>query len=144
MMRQQRTDLAAEARQIWQEGAGEAAALPGVSARDYRRRGFSVTRVEILDGAGAEALGKPAGTYITVDLGPYFENRGERFAPAAQLRQRGEQRPGVRMAGIVENLLAGADFHDVARVHHGDAVRHVGHHAEIVRDIHAGQVQFLA
>ena len=62
MMRQQRTDLAAEARQIWQEGAGEAAALPGVSARDYRRRGFSVTRVEILDGAGAEALGKPAGT----------------------------------------------------------------------------------
>lgn len=84
MMRQQRTDLAAEARQIWQEGAGEAAALPGVSARDYRRRGFSVTRVEILDGAGAEALGKPAGTYITVDLGPYFENRGERFAPTAQ------------------------------------------------------------
>ena len=82
MMRQQRTDLAAEARQIWQGGAGEAAALPGVSARDYRRRGFSVTRVEILDGAGAEALGKPAGTYITVDLGPYFENRGERFAPA--------------------------------------------------------------
>ena len=84
MTGRQRTDLAAECRVLWQEGAGAAADLPGVRARDYTRRGFPVTRVDILDAAGADALGKPVGTYATVDLRPYFARRAEQFAPAAE------------------------------------------------------------
>ena len=79
-----RTDLAAESRALWQESAGNTGELAGVAARDYRRRGFPVTRVEILDGRGAEALGKPVGTYTTVDLRPYFQDRSQQFAPAAE------------------------------------------------------------
>ena len=57
-----RTDLALEAQELWREGAAETTRLPGVRARTERWEGQSVTRVEILDARGAEALGKPAGT----------------------------------------------------------------------------------
>ena len=45
------------------------------------------------------------------------------------------------MAGVVENLLAQADFHNVPGVHHGDAVGHVGHHPQVMGNIHAGEAQ---
>ena len=63
-----RTDLADEAHALWREGAGETAALPGVRAREEERNGCPVTRVDILDEAGARALGKPVGRYVTLDL----------------------------------------------------------------------------
>ena len=56
-----RTDLADEAHALWKESAGETSALSGVRAREGRREGFPVTRVDILDQRGAEALGKPEG-----------------------------------------------------------------------------------
>ena len=130
MMRQQRTDLAAEARELWRESAGETTALPGVAARDYRREGFSVTRVEILDEAGAEALGKPAGTYVTVDLGPYFENRAGRFAPAVRALA-GELAPllpeegAVFIAGL-GNAAMTPDAIGPAAVGHLLITRHLG------------------
>ena len=82
-MLQYRTDLAAEARGIWQESAGDGAKLEGVRVEEERLRGFSVTRVEILDRRGREALGKPEGIYLTIDLAPYFQDRTGRFADAA-------------------------------------------------------------
>ena len=62
-----RTDLALEAKAIWEEGArgGE---LKGVRTRETEREGFAVTRVDILDEQGAGALGKPQGAYVTVEL----------------------------------------------------------------------------
>ena len=41
-----RTDLAMEARELWQERAGQAAELPGVQAEERERAGMPVTVVE--------------------------------------------------------------------------------------------------
>lgn len=84
MMWCQRTDLAAEAWRLWRESAAETTALPGVRAREGRLGAFPVTEVEILDRAGGEALGKPEGRYVTVDLRPYFADRAGNFSPAAE------------------------------------------------------------
>ncbi len=67
-MRIRRTDLALEARELWQEGAGALTVLPGVEARDSVREGVPVNTVRILDQRGEEALGKPRGGYITLTL----------------------------------------------------------------------------
>ncbi|MCI8916935.1 MAG: GPR endopeptidase [Oscillospiraceae bacterium] len=67
-MAQRRTDLAVEAHQLWREGAGEEASLPGVRAAEEDREGFPVTTVTISSQEGARALGKPQGTYITIEL----------------------------------------------------------------------------
>ena len=63
-----RTDLAAEAHQLWQESAGKTTRLPGVLAREEELEGFPLTRVEVLDGEGEAALGKPRGSYVTLTL----------------------------------------------------------------------------
>ncbi len=63
-----RTDLASEAREIWQESADGTSELRGVWARDSVTEGFSVSRVKILDEDGAKKLSKPIGSYTTVEL----------------------------------------------------------------------------
>ena len=63
-----RTDLAMEARELWRESAGETTELPGVRARETNSRGITTTIVEILDPRGVHALGKPEGTYVTLEL----------------------------------------------------------------------------
>ena len=47
------------------------------------------------------------------------------------------------MRRFVEDLAAGADLHDIPGVHDRHAVRHIGDHAKIVRDIDRGQVQLV-
>ncbi len=56
-----RTDLALEARELFAATTGEKTALEGVKATDGERNGFPVTTVEVLDEAGAKAIGKPWG-----------------------------------------------------------------------------------
>ena len=63
-----RTDLALEARQLWQESAGRTTKLEGVRAREGERFGLPVTVVEVLDERGEQALHKAKGTYVTVEL----------------------------------------------------------------------------
>ena len=63
-----RTDLAMEARELWRENAGETTKLHGVKAREHTAKGITTTVVEILDQRGVRALGKPEGTYVTVEL----------------------------------------------------------------------------
>ena len=67
-MRIRRTDLALEARELWQEQAGGLTALPGVEARDSFREGIPVSTVKVLDAKGESALGKPRGSYVTLTL----------------------------------------------------------------------------
>ena len=67
-MNNARTDLASEAREVWQESAESNTKLPGVWARDTKNNGFNVTRVKILDDEGASVLGKPCGSYTTIEL----------------------------------------------------------------------------
>lgn len=83
-MLKRRTDLAVEATQLWQEQAGETTQLRGVQARDSVREGYKVTTVRILDESGAQALGKPVGTYITVELDGPAAPGGGRVSTAAQ------------------------------------------------------------
>lgn len=63
-----RTDLALEAKTLWEQSAGKTTQLRGVRARERSTQGFAVTDVEILNRQGETALGKPVGTYVTVEL----------------------------------------------------------------------------
>ena len=67
-MLKRRTDLALEAKALWEESAQEETKLEGVEAREETREGFPLTTVKILSQQGAEALGKPVGTYVTLQL----------------------------------------------------------------------------
>ena len=73
-----RTDLAVEAEALAKTGR-DAPAPEGVRVQEERREGCPVTRVEILDGRGEEALGKPVGTYVTVDLTGLVRREEEAF-----------------------------------------------------------------
>lgn len=75
-----RTDLALEARALCRD-AGE---LSGVVSHERVREGFPVTTVEITDGAGAKALGKPVGRYVTLELDPLLRRDTGAFTQAAR------------------------------------------------------------
>ena len=77
-----RTDLALEAKELWQESAGQTTRLAGVKARTTKQEGYPITRVDILDQRGEEALGKPTGAYLTIDLSAFWK-RPEDFFPRA-------------------------------------------------------------
>lgn len=83
-MRRPRTDLAIEAAQLWREGAGEAARLPGVTSGERQREGYAVTTVEILDQQGAQALGKPPGRYVTLELDALERREADAFGRAVR------------------------------------------------------------
>lgn len=63
-----RTDLAIERKEIIDEEAGENVEIKGIrmDKTDYGEDVIA-TRINILDDAGAEKLGKPVGTYITIE-----------------------------------------------------------------------------
>ena len=79
-----RTDLALEAKEIWQESAEKTTKLSGVKAKKQTVEGYPVTRVEILNGEGEAALGKPRGTYLTLDLTSYWSRRTGFFERAVR------------------------------------------------------------
>lgn len=81
-MLQRRTDLALEAREIWESGAQKATVLRGVESHQTDREGYLVTTVRITDREGQQALGKPMGTYITLEL-PGLKRREEDAFPRA-------------------------------------------------------------
>lgn len=100
-----RTDLAAEAHALWQENAEKTTKLPGVRARDGTVNGYTVRRVEILDEDGERALGKPQGTYLTLDFSPLRRGDGDAFeravdALAQLLRPLLPEEGAVLIAGI--------------------------------------------
>ena len=64
MVRTRKLDLALEAREL----AAEAGEVPGVRLEEETVRGLSLTRVHIETERGGRALGKPVGTYLTLDL----------------------------------------------------------------------------
>ena len=64
---QARTDLALEAREYVEDANGE---LRGVIVEEYEQKdaGMSVTKVQITTQNSAKLLGKPKGTYITLEI----------------------------------------------------------------------------
>ena len=83
-MLQRRTDLAVEAHQLFTESAEQETRLQGVKAYDTQREGYKVTTVEILDQRGAQALGKPVGKYVTVELDGLMRREADAFGRAAR------------------------------------------------------------
>lgn len=79
-----RTDLALEARELWQESVEKTTRLSGVKATKTKREGYPVTRVDILDGRGEEALGKPKGAYLTIDLTTFWQRKADFFERAVR------------------------------------------------------------
>lgn len=79
-----RTDLAAEAHALHRENMKKTTQLNGVRARDETLHGYGVHRVEILNRDGEQALGKPRGTYLTLDLSPLRPGDSDGFARAVQ------------------------------------------------------------
>lgn len=80
-----RTDLAVEAKTLWEQSAGETTQLPGVQAHEEDRDGFTVSTVRILDERGAQKLCKPIGDYVTVTLDALLQRQADSFENAAQL-----------------------------------------------------------
>lgn len=80
-MRITRTDLALEGVEQLRQG-GDISRLDGVCAAEYTRQGYGVTDVRVATKQAAEAVGKPEGRYVTIDLRPYFR-REEGFFPRA-------------------------------------------------------------
>lgn len=64
---QARTDLALEAREYIEDANGE---LRGVIVEEYEKeeKGIFVTKVQITTKNGAKMLGKPMGTYVTLEI----------------------------------------------------------------------------
>ena len=79
-MMQRRTDLALEAHELWR---GKSDGLASVATREHEAFGYGVTVVEVTEPRAAKALGKPVGTYVTVDLRPYWEHAEDALERAA-------------------------------------------------------------
>ena len=79
-----RTDLALEARSLWQESADQTSELEGVKAREFEVRGIPVTEVQILNDTGSAALQKPVGRYMTLELENDQKREGDRLCQAAE------------------------------------------------------------
>ena len=80
-----RTDLAVEARDLWRESAEKQAELKGIKSTEKDLNGFKVTTVEILDNEGANALNKPVGTYITIEIDKLVKREDNAFAAGAEV-----------------------------------------------------------
>ena len=83
-MLERRTDLAVEARELWAQSAEKETRLEGVEARDSEREGYQVTTVKILNEQGATALGKPVGTYVTLELSGLHRREEDAFCRAVR------------------------------------------------------------
>ena len=91
-MQYKRTDLAVEAREIWQESAKKTTQLEGVEADEEELNGFTIETVRVINEKGEENIGKPIGTYITVDLEELIKKEDGAFirgteAIASQLKK---------------------------------------------------------
>jgi len=84
MMLKIRTDLAVEAKEIWQETAEKQTKLEGVIARDSEKNGFKIKTVEITDERGERALGKPVGTYVTIEIDKLINREDNAFTLCAE------------------------------------------------------------
>ena len=87
-----RTDLAVEARILRAGSSEKADRLTGVTAEEREREGFPVTAVEVTNAEGSQALGKPVGRYVSIELDGVLRREEDAFsrgtsAIASELRE---------------------------------------------------------
>ena len=63
-----RTDLAIERRDLYRKANNIKEEIPGIETNESEINGTKVTRVKITNDQGANAIGKPVGNYITMDI----------------------------------------------------------------------------
>lgn len=63
-----RTDLADERRDIYKKANNLEDEIPGVETEEKEEENLKTTIVRIKDESGANALGKPVGNYVTIDI----------------------------------------------------------------------------
>ena len=79
-----RTDLADERRDIYKKANKLENEIPGVETESTEEGDIRTTRVKIIDENGANALGKPIGSYITIDIKNLRIAQREEIEKAAQ------------------------------------------------------------
>ncbi len=79
-----RTDLALEAAESLGIGTKKLPHLAGLHKSSTEYEGYEITTLHVTDPAAAQSLGKPQGTYITMDLHPYYTRQTGFFTRAAQ------------------------------------------------------------
>ncbi len=82
-MLSRRSDLAMEAKRIWNED--NLAELEGAEESVESRQGFEVTTVTITGDRASEELCKPKGKYVTVELGRFLRREDDSFEAGVQV-----------------------------------------------------------
>ena len=134
-----RTDLAMEARQLWQEQADSTTELPGVKARQSNVRGIGITTVEILDAEGAKALDKPVGSYVSLQWDRHLLRDPDGFARLAQalgkqLRRMVPRQGTVLVAGLGNSAVT-PDAVGPKTLEHLVVTRHLGEYFPQLRTV---------
>ena len=93
-------DLALEAKEFAEGSAEKTSRLSGVRAEEDTLFGLPLTRVIILDEAGEAALGKPRGTYLTLDLPELPRDRDEILRTARAVAAMLEELPDLPPEGL--------------------------------------------
>lgn len=73
------TDLILEATELWRSREGDPGELEGIVTHERTCQGLKVTEVEVLNEKGAEAVGKPVGRYLTMELEPREKQGSDSF-----------------------------------------------------------------
>lgn len=79
-----RTDLAIESKEMLdQEKKGKKTEIPGVEVdEDSYGEGVKVTRIKVADEYGSQVMGKPIGTYVTIEVKDMVDGEEERKGEA--------------------------------------------------------------
>ncbi len=94
-------DLALEAKEFFEGSPEKKSRLSGVRAEEETLFGLPLTRVKILNREGETALGKPKGTYLTLDLPQLPREREEILTTARAVAAMLEELPDFPLEGLV-------------------------------------------
>ncbi len=99
---EKRTDLALEVRESFPEDQVE---IPGVSLQEeyFQRKQLRMTTVKICNEEGSRQMGKPIGTYITME----FLKR--RDGQTKEQQKRLEDRAAAKLAEVLEDMVSGLE-----------------------------------
>lgn len=94
-------DLALEAKEFAEGSLKKTSRLSGVQAEEDTLFGLPLTRVRVLNEEGEAALGKPKGTYLTLDLPELPRDRDEILKTARAVAAMLEELPDFPLKGLV-------------------------------------------
>ena len=111
-----RTDLALERRELLTDRE-----IPGVKSRVNQSGSVCVTAIEVQTEQGAQAIGKPVGSYITVEVPPFSADAelldGRLTAVADELRALLPEEGLVLVVGIGNDHITPDALGQIGRAH---------------------------